>query len=326
MKAPIVTGFKPSGTLHVGNYLGAVKNAIDLQNSGKYECFFFVADYHAITQNYDPKEKRAEITNLTTDLLAAGIDPKKTIFFVQSHVPAHANLSWIFGTITSTGRLGNMIEYKEKVQEGHTPNLGLFSYPVLMAADILLYKPKFVPVGEDQRQHLEIARDIARAFNTRFGKTFPEPQALYTQIPRVMSLDDPKKKMSKSRPNGCLYLSDKPEVIRDKVKRAVTDSENTIAYDPEKRPGVSNLVLIFSELSGLPKEEVVVLYKDAGYAKFKEALANVVIEHFEPFRERRKAIVKDKAKVASILETGRKKAVKRAAETMAIVHKKVGLA
>ncbi|MFH1188364.1 MAG: tryptophan--tRNA ligase [bacterium] len=325
MKPNIVTGIKPSGKLHVGNYLGTVENAVALQDSNKYDCYFFIADYHSITQNYSPKEKRKEIFNVIIDFIAAGLDIKKSTIFIQSHVQAHTNLSWILGTVTSTGRLSNMIEYKEKLQEGHTPNLGLFSYPVLMAADILIYNAVYVPVGEDQRQHVELARDIARTFNNTFGKTFKEPKALYTKIPRVMSLDNPFKKMSKSLPNGCLYLSDTPQVIRDKIKRAVTDSERTIEYNPEKRPGVSNLVLIYSELSDVPIKKVVSEFKNAGYAPFKESLTKIVIEKFKPFREKRQEIIKNKEAVMKALARNARTAEKHANVTLQKIHKKIGL-
>ena len=180
MKKPIVvSGIKPTGILHIGNYLGMLKNAVALQESNKYECFYFVADYHALTQRYDPKEKAKEIFDIAVDILAAGIDPKKSTIFLQSHIPEHANLAWIFNTITSMGMLERMVEYKEKLSEGHVPNVGLFDYPVLMAADILIYKGEYVPIGDDQRQHLELARDIVRTFNGRFGKTFKEPQRIY---------------------------------------------------------------------------------------------------------------------------------------------------
>lgn len=325
MKPVIVSGLKPSGELHIGNYLGMLKQAVELQDSAKYRCFYFIADYHALTQRYNPKEKAEEIFKMAVDALAAGIDPKKSVIFIQSHVPEHANLAWIFNTITPVGKLQGMIEYKEKLSEGQTPNAGLLDYPVLMAADILLYKAEFVPVGEDQRQHVELTREVARTFNDRFGKTFKEPKAVHTKAPRIMSLDNPSKKMSKSMPAGCLYLSDSPEIMREKVKRAVTDSFAGIDYDPEKRPAVSNLVLVYSEFSGLSIPEVVKKFQGAGYAKFKEELAEVIIKTLKPFQEKRKKFLKDKRLVMNTLKTGTKKAELIAQKTMGEVAKKVGL-
>ncbi|MBI2032579.1 MAG: tryptophan--tRNA ligase [Candidatus Levybacteria bacterium] len=325
MKPVIVSGLKPSGELHIGNYLGMLKQAVELQNSNKYRCFYFIADYHALTQRYNPKEKAEEIYKMAVDAFSAGIDPKKSVIFVQSHVSEHANLAWIFNTITPVGKLQGMIEYKEKLSEGQIPNAGLLDYPVLMAADILLYKAEFVPVGEDQRQHVELTREVVRTFNDRFGKTFKEPKAVHTKAPRIMSLDNPTKKMSKSMPAGCLYLSDSPEVIREKVKRAVTDSLTGIDYDPEKRPAVSNLVLVYSEFSGVPIPEVVKKFHGVGYAKFKEELAEVITKTLKPFQEKRKKLLKDKRLVMSTLEAGTKKAKPIAQKTMKEVAKKVGL-
>lgn len=325
MKPIIVSGIKPSGELHIGNYLGMLKQAIELQNSGKYTPFYFIADYHSLTQRYEPKEKAAEIFKIAVDILAMGLDPKKSIIFAQSHVAEHANLAWIFNTITPVGKLQGMIEYKEKLSEGQMPNVGLMDYPVLMAADILLYKAEYVPVGEDQRQHVELTREIVRTFNDRFGKTFKEPKVVTTKGTRVMSLADPSKKMSKSIPNGCLYLSDSPTVIIEKVKRAVTDSHTTIEFDPENRPAVSNLVLIYSEFSGLSTAEVVKKFKSSGYAEFKNALANVVIEKLSAFQTRRNKLLKNRKGVMNTLALGAKKAQKIASKNMAEFKKKAGL-
>ena len=325
MKPVIVSGLKPSGELHIGNYLGMLKQAVELQNSNKYRCFYFIADYHALTQRYNSKEKAEEIYKMAVDALAAGIDPKKSVIFIQSHVSEHANLAWIFNTITPVGKLQGMIEYKEKLSEGQIPNAGLLDYPVLMAADILLYKAEFVPVGEDQRQHVELTREVVRTFNDRFGKTFKEPESVHTKAPRIMSLDNPTKKMSKSMPAGCLYLSDSPEVIREKVKRAVTDSFTGVDYDPEKRPAVSNLVLIYSEFSGIPIPEVVKKFHGVGYARFKEELAEVIIKTLKPFQEKRKKLLKDKRLVMNTLAAGTKKAKPIARKTMEEVARKVGL-
>lgn len=325
MKPVIVSGLKPSGELHIGNYLGMLKQAVELQNSNKYRCFYFIADYHALTQRYNSKEKAEEIYKMAVDTFAMGLDPKKSLVFIQSHVPEHANLTWILNTITPVGKLQGMIEYKEKLSEGQMPNAGLLDYPVLMAADILLYKADFVPVGEDQRQHIELTREIVRTFNDRFGKTFKEPRIVYTKTPRIMSLDNPLKKMSKSLPAGCLYLADTPEVIREKVKRAITDSFSVINYDPEKRPAISNLVLIYSEFSKMSISKVVKKFQDVGYAKFKEELAEVIIKIIKPFQERRNKLIKNRRLVMKILSTGEKKAKPIAKKTMREVAKKIGL-
>ncbi|OGD34977.1 tryptophan--tRNA ligase [Candidatus Azambacteria bacterium RIFCSPHIGHO2_01_46_10] len=324
-KPVIVSGLKPTGELHIGNYLGMLKQAAELQNSGKYDCFYFIADYHSLTVKYKPEEKKREILNMAVDILAAGIDSEKSTFFLQSAVPEHANLAWIFNTITSVGELERMVEYKEKISGGETPNVGLFDYPVLMAADILLYKGEFVPAGEDQLQHLELTRTIVRTFNKRFGKIFKEPRGILAKIPRVMSLDDPTKKMSKTLPKGCLYLSDSPQIIRRKIQSAVTDSYKNIVYDFEKRPAISNLILIYSEFSGIPIPDAVEKFKSANYADFKKDLAEVVIKALKPIQEKREKIAADEDKVLKILSKGAKKAEVVARQTMDQVKEKVGL-
>src|SRR3989338_3539919 len=232
-KPIIVSGIKPTGDLHIGNYLGMLRQAVDLQNSGKYSCFYMIVDLHAMTQKFTREEMHSRTFDLAVDLLSAGLDPKKSMLFKQSDVAEHANLAWIFNCLLPMGELQRMVEYKEKVAEGHVPNVGLFDYPVLMAADILLYNAQVIPVGDDQRQHVELARTIVRSFNSKFGETFEEPKAVTTKTPRVMSLSDPLKKMSKSMPAGCVFMQDVPAVIRKKIMAAVTDSERKVAYDPE---------------------------------------------------------------------------------------------
>jgi len=306
VKKVVVSGLQPSGTLHIGNFLGMIKNALALQEKKSYDRFFFLADYHSLTSGYNPKQKREDIFNLAADLLAAGLNPKKSTIFVQSHILEHANLAWIFNTITSIGKMERMIEYKEKIKQGQVPNTGLLVYPTLMAADILLYKADFVPVGEEQRQHLELTREIARTFNKRFGKTFPEPKELVTSTPRVMSLSDPTQKMSKSQPKGCLFLSDSPKVIKSKIMSAQTDSRKSIGYDPRKRPAVSNIVSIYSGFSGMTTARVVQKFKDKGYADFKKDLATLIITEIEPFQKRRAALIKNKPRVVRALVDGAK--------------------
>lgn len=325
MKPIIVSGFKPSGELHIGNYLGALKNAIELQNSNKYNCFYFIADYHALTQRYKPEEKKKEIYKMAVDALAAGLNPQKSTIFIQSCILEHANLAWILNTITSVNRLQGMIEYKEKLSEGQMPNVGLLDYPVLQAADILLYKAEAVPIGEDQKQHLELTRDLARIFNNRFGQTFKEPKTILTKIPRVMSLDNPNKKMSKYFSNGCLYLSDKPKIIRGKIKSAVTDSGREIIYNPENKPAISNLLLIYSEFSNEPIKKLEKQFNGVNYSEFKAELAELIIKYLKPIQERRAKLIKNRNKVMKILASGAEKARIIAQATMEEVKKKIGL-
>ncbi len=324
-KPVVVSGLKPSGRIHIGNYLGMIKQSIALQDSGDYQCFYFIADYHALTQKYVPEEKKAEIIDAVVDLLALGIDPDRSVFFIQSDVAAHANLTWLLNTVTPAGQLQGMIEFREKVEAGHPANAGLLNYPILMAADILSYKAAFVPVGEDQRQHLELTRDVARNFNREFGETFIEPKGIYVEGLRIKSLDDPSKKMSKSLPKGCIYLSDSPEEISRKVKVAVTDSGSTIEWNPDEKPALSNLLLIYSSLSGMSIEEIVKEHEGSNYASFKEALSNIIIDAFAPFRERRAEIASDIDSVRSIMEEGGKRASKIANATLSEVKKKMGL-
>ena len=323
-KKVIVTGFQPSGTLHIGNYLGAFKQAIELQKK-PYKRFYFIADYHSLTQKYDVKQKAKDIFNLAVDALALGIDPKKSTFFIQSQISEHANLAWILNTITSMGDLERMVEYKEKVSQGQTPNAGLFDYPVLMAADILLYNADLVPVGDDQRQHLELSRTIARTFNSRFGKTVKEPQGLYNTTARIMSLNNPTQKMSKSIPSGCVFLSDSPEEIKKKIMSATTDSHKEIGYDPKNRPAVSNLIDIYAAFSGMTNEAVVKKFKNVGYATFKMELAGLVSKSLAPFRKKRAVLLKNKRLVMGILASGAKAASPVAVKSLANIKKRVGL-
>jgi tryptophanyl-tRNA synthetase len=326
-KPILVSGIQPTGRLHLGNYLGAVKNFVALQNSDKYDCYFFVADLHSLTENYEPKEKSRQILELTADLLALGLNPKKSTLFLQSLVPAHSELAWILNTITPMGELSRMTQYKEKSEEAKDfSNAGLFTYPTLMAADILLYSTKVVPVGEDQLQHLELTRTLARKFNSKFGKTFVEPKALLTETPRLMSLDDPTKKMSKSRPAGCLFLDELPAEIETKVKRATTDSESEIRYDAEKKPGVSNLLRIYAALSDKLVPDLEKEFSEMNYSEFKIGVANMLAKHFADFRESKKALLKKPKNLKSILEKGSKKASAVASEKLAEAKKCVGIA
>jgi len=262
----IISGIQPSGELHIGNYLGAIKNWIKLQSDPKNECLFFIADYHSITEDYDPKKKSEEILNLAIDLIVLGLDPKKLIIFQQSQIPGHADLAWIFNTLVKTAELERMTQYKDKaLAQKQNINMGLFDYPVLQAADILIYKAEAVPVGEDQVQHIELTRDIARRFNDKFGKIFPEPKPILTKIPKIMSLTDPTKKMSKSGGNkSYIALTDSPKIIKEKIKSAVSDPGG-------KGPGGDNLLSIFNALAETKEEktEYVNYKKDHEAGKLK---------------------------------------------------------
>lgn len=326
MKPLLISGIQPTGKLHIGNYLGMLKNAVELQNSGKYHCFYFIADYHSLTEDFSPKEKTGQILDLALDFLAAGMDPKKSTIFIQSAISSHAELALILNALTPMGELERMTQFKDKVRrQKENVNAGLFTYPTLMAADILIYKAEFVPVGEDQLQHLELTRTLARRFNNRFGKTFPEPQALLTQVPRLMSLSDPHKKMSKSEPNGCLFLDNPPKSIETKIKRAVTDSGKEIVFDPIHKPAISNLLLIYSAMSDEPVETLKEKFRNKGYAEFKKALAILLIERLSIFQKRKKSFAKTISDVKEILEVGSHKAAVHANKTLAEVKKKLGL-
>lgn len=326
MKPILVSGMQPTGRLHIGNYLGALKNFVDLQNSGKYQCYFFLADLHALTEGPEPKALAANILNLTADYLAAGLDPKKSVIYQQSLIPAHSELAWVLNTVTPMGELERMTQYKDKAaRQVANVNAGLFDYPVLMAADIVLYDAKFIPVGEDQLQHLELTRAVARRFNARFGATFMEPKGVLTQTPRVMSLKDPRKKMSKSDPESCLFIDDSPEEIKKKLTRAVTDSDGKILYDPENKPGLSNLLEIYGAFTGKDPHAVAIMFEGKQYSDLKGALADLIAGHFRTFREKKKKLLAKPAVIRKILAAGSKKAGVVATKKMARAKKKIGL-
>ncbi len=333
VKPILISGIQPSGKLHLGNYLGALKNFVELQHSGKYDCIFFIADLHSLTETYDPETKPGQILDLAASYLALGLDPKKSTIFVQSQVPQTTELAWILGTLTPFGELRRMTQFKDKAEsqaclsgrQEENVNVGLFTYPVLMAADILLYHPQFVPVGEDQLQHLELTRTLARKFNSRYGETFLEPKPLMTAVPRLMSIADPMKKMSKSQPDGCLFIDDEPAAIEAKLKRAVTDSGNEVKYDEKQKPGISNLLRIMSALSGKPIPELEKAFAGENYSEFKHALADLVADHFAAYRKKYAALIKNPAPVKRTLASGQKKAAKLATAKIAEVKKKIGL-
>jgi len=341
MKPILISGIQPTGRLHLGNYLGALKNFVELQNSGKYQCYFFIADYHSLTIDFDPRQKFNEVLDLANTYLTAGLDPKKSTIFVQSQVPECTELAWILNTIAPMGELNRITQFKdkekkvtaEKVWQSHTEsnnaentknismNVGLFDYPVLMAADILLYNAEFVPVGEDQLQHLELTRTLARKFNNKFGDMFIEPKEILTKTNRIMSLSDPIKKMSKSQPDGCLFLDDSEAEIETKIKHAGTDSGSEIKYNPNTKPGISNLLLIFEALSTIPILTLEEQFSGKGYGQFKTDLAKIVADSLKLFRS---AKISD-SKLKSILANGNKKARGVASQKIKVVKKGLGL-
>ncbi len=325
MQPNLISGIQPSGRLHIGNYLGALRNFVDLQNAGTHRCVFFVADLHSITEPYDPAQKQAQILDVLASFVAAGIDPKRSVLFVQSHVPAHCELAWILDSITPFGELSRMTQFKDKSARQDEINVGLFAYPVLQAADILLYDAAAVPVGEDQVQHLELTRTLARKFNAKFGDTLVEPQALLTPAPRVMGLTDPARKMSKSEPAGCLFLDDAPEDVTAKIMAAVTDSGAGIAYDPENKAGIANLLAIFSNVTDRSVDDIVAEYKDAKYSAFKKALAKAVIKKFAPFRKKKEKLLAKPEALYKIAARGAKAANLIANAKLAEIKKKTGL-
>ena len=326
MKKRIFSGIQPTGLVHIGNYLGAIKNWVKLQN--EYDSIFCVVDLHALTVPQDPKTFKDKVFDLAATLLAAGLDPKKCLLFVQSHVPEHTELTWLLNTITPIGELERMTQFKEKAAKfRESINMGLFDYPVLMAADILLYDTQIVPVGEDQRQHVELTRVIARKFNNRFGQTFFEPEALIQREgARIMSLSEPTKKMSKSdNSESFIAVSDEPETIREKIKKAVTDSGREVKYNPEQKPAISNLLTIFSQFDGRPIREIEKEFKGKTYVEFKTALAETVIKSLAPLQEKRKELLKNPEKVKKILAEGAKKAHTIASQKLLEIKKKMGL-
>ncbi len=322
----IFSGIRPTGELHIGNYLGAIKQWIELQE--KNECIFCIVDLHAITTPYEKENLQKNILEIAVEYLSAGLNPEKTIIFVQSQVKEHAELAWLLGSITPLGELKRMTQFKEKAKK-HPEyiNAGLLNYPVLMAADILLYQTEAVPVGKDQQQHVELTRTIAKRFNQKFGKTFKIPKTLLPKTgAKIMCLQNPKKKMSKTgNPKGCINLSDEPEIIRKKVMSAVTDTGKEIRYNPQKKPGISNLLTIYSLFSGKPIKLLEKEFKNKGYANFKKSLAELLIESLKPLREKRKELLMREVYVEEILKQGKRKAQLIAQSTMQKVKKRMGL-
>lgn len=324
MKKRIFSGAQPTGQLHIGNYLGALKNWVALQD--EYECFYCIVNLHAITLPQDPKVLRQKTLDLARIYLAAGIDPEKSTIFIQSDVPEHAELTWILSCIARMGELERMTQFKDKGKgNSERAGVGLFTYPVLMASDILLYQTDLVPVGQDQKQHLELTRDLAERFNRDFGEIFTIPEPFIPPVgANILSLQDPSKKMSKSddNVNGSIFLLDDADTITKKIKRAVTDSGTEINFD-ESRPAIKNLLTIFQLLTGKSAAECETHFEGKGYGHFKTELAETVVEFLRPFQERVKEF--DDAALNAILKPGAEKARSIAGDTLKRVYKNTGI-
>ena len=323
-KKRIFSGIQPSGDLTLGSYMGAIRNWVALQE--EYDCLYCIVDMHAITVRQVPADLRRRSLEQLAQYIACGLDPEKNIMFIQSHVPQHAELAWVLGCYTQFGELSRMTQFKQKSQQ-HADNItaGLFTYPVLMAADILLYQADLVPVGEDQKQHVELCRDIATRFNFSFPDTFTLPAPFIPKLgARIMSLGNPENKMSKSDPDGCVYLMDKPEDIMRKFKRAVTDCETAVRFDRENKPGISNLLTIYCAATGKTLVDAEAEFKDQGYGVFKPAVGEAVVELVRPIREEAARLLSDKAYLESIYKQGAERASALANKTLRKVYKKVG--
>jgi tryptophanyl-tRNA synthetase len=327
-KPNLLSGMQPSAaSLHLGNYLGALRQWVAMQDD--YHAYYVIVDLHAITVPQDPKELAENTRRTAAQYLAAGIDPNRSSLFVQSHVPAHAQLAWVLNCITGFGEASRMTQFKDKSQKGgaESSSVGLFTYPILQAADILLYQPKSVPVGEDQRQHLELTRDLAMRFNARFGETFVVPQAhILKETAKIYDLQDPTAKMSKSAedPKGLINILDEDSVIAKKIKSAVTDTDGEIRFDRESKPGVSNLLGIHSAITGESVESLVQRLSGKGYGDLKSEVADVVVAALAPIRARAQELLADQAELDRLLAKGAASANERAEQTLQSVHEKVG--
>ena len=326
-KPNLLSGMQPSaGSLHLGNYLGALVNWTKMQDD--YNAYYCVVDLHAITVPQEPEALRRNTRITAAQYLAAGIDENKSALFVQSHVPAHAQLAWVLMTLTGFGEAGRMTQFKDKSQKNGTDaaSVGLFTYPVLQAADILLYQPKAVPVGEDQRQHIELTRDLATRFNSRFGETFVIPEGvILKETAKIYDLQNPTAKMSKSGdPKGLVNIMDDSSVIVKKFKSAVTDLDGVIRFDREAKPGISNLLGIYSAITGESVDSLVARFDGAGYGALKTELADVVVSHIEPIRNRAEELLSDPAELDRLLAKGAAKANELAEQTLATVYERIG--
>lgn len=326
-KKIMLSGIQPSGNLHLGNYLGAIKGWVD--RTDEFDNFYFMADLHTLTVRQDPEDFRRRALEQLALYIACGLDPEKNTLFYQSHVPAHAQLGWVLDCYTMFGELSRMTQFKDKSKKNASNiNAGLFTYPALMAADILLYQSDYVPVGEDQRQHVELTRNLAQRFNGVYGPTFkvPEPY-IPKEGARIYGLSTPGDKMSKSIPEGCIFLMDSPDVINKKFKKAITDTdtERWIRYDKEAKPGVSNMMDIYAALTHKSYEEIEAEFEGMGYGKFKPAVAEAVIETLRPIREEAERIMQDEEFLRSVYRNGAEKASVIAEKTLKDVYDKIGL-
>ena len=326
-KKVILSGVQSTGNLTLGNYLGAIRNWRKMQED--YDCNYMIANLHTLTVRNDPKKLRENTLNLLALYIAAGIDPEKSNIFIQSQVAAHAELAWVLNCYTYMGELSRMTQFKDKsAKHADNINSGLFTYPVLMAADILLYQADLVPVGEDQRQHLEITRDIAERFNNIYGETFKLPEGYTEKVSaRVMGLQDPSSKMSKSSTieNDSVFLTDEPDVIIKKFKKSVTDSENIVRYDIQNKPGISNLISIYSSITEKSKEDIQKEFEGKGYGDFKTAVAESVIEELKPLQEKYKELKQNPDYLEKIYRAGAERAEVKAKSTLKEVYNKIGL-
>ena len=327
MQDLLISGVQPTNNLHIGNYIGALKQWTEIQH--RYRCLFCVVDLHAITVPQDPKKLHENILNVAATYLAVGIDPNRCNIFIQSEVTGHTELGWILSTIIKISELERMTQFKDKsIKQGENVGVGLFTYPALMAGDILLYDGTVVPVGEDQLQHLELTRVAARRFNAKFGETFAVPQPLIQKVgARIMALDDPSSKMSKSASSAASYiaLSDAPDVIRKKLSRAVTDSGTGVSYDEEKRPAISNLMSIYHHATGKSMKEIELEFEGKGYGDFKKAIAEAVIQMLAPVQGKLRMYQEDPAELTKILDKGRDVAQEMATKKLKEVKEKMGL-
>ena len=325
-KKRMLSGIQPSGDLHLGNYLGAIKNWS--ARADLYDCFYFMADLHTITVRQTPADLRRRTLEQLAQYIACGLDPEKNTLFIQSHVHQHAELGWVLNCYTMFGELSRMTQFKDKSSK-HAENVngGLFTYPTLMAADILLYQPDLVPVGHDQKQHCELTRDVAKRFNSIYGDVFKIPEPFIPETgARIMSLNAPESKMSKSMPEGCVFLMERPEDIQRKFKRAITDSDSEfcVRYDPISKPGVANLMSIYSAVTGKTFPEIEAEFAGKGYGAFKPVVGEAVLEHLRPIREEASRLMKDKAYLEGVYRDGAQKASCVAEKTLRKVYKKVG--
>jgi len=321
----IFSGIQPTGAKHLGNYIGAIRNYVALQEKG--DAFFCIVDLHSITSDYDPDDLRESTLSLAALLFAAGLDPDRSTVFAQSHVPAHPEAAWLLGSVTSFGELRRMTQFKDKGERQEFVSAGLFTYPVLQAADILLYQTDLVPIGEDQRQHLELSRNVAERFNSRFGETFRVPEAMIPEVGgRIMDLQEPAQKMSTTggTAQGTVGVLDPPDTIRKKFKSAVTDSGTDVQYDPEQKAGVSNLIEIMAIATGHEIPEIEARFDGGGYGTFKQEVGEAVVALFDPIRERYEELRSDPTELERLLRVGAEKASAVSTPTLGQMYDRMG--